>query len=361
MADLWGGHIDKERSRAWEKDTISIVFSSTKGLAALCFLVLAESGAFSYDDPVAKYWPEFGEGGKETISIRTLLNHRSGLVAIDSPLTLEELRSDRQKVASILASQRPYWPAGEDQGYHGVTYGLYASELFQRICGMTLGTYLDEHIAGPLKADVHLGLAAENESRVSPIFPANTKEKLLGILPRLFFDRGTNGRVYRQVVLGKETAKAFRHPAELGPTGIQNYNRADVHALELAWCNGVANARGLARIYALLANGGELDGVQLVRKDSLLPLQERQSWSDQDRILRKPVGWSQGFLKEEMNMFSPNRESFGHPGAGGALGWCDPVNKLAIGYVPNKMSFHIRSPRARILAKAAYRCIELAP
>ena len=139
--------------------------------------------------------------------------------------------------------------------------------------------------------------------------------------------------------------------------GIQNYNREDVHSLELPWCNGIANARGLARVYAALANGGEIDGVQLVKGESLNPVMERQSWSDNDRILRKPMGWSQGFLKEEANMFSPNNESFGHPGAGGALGWCDPLSKISIGYVPNKMSFHIRSPRARALASAVYRCI----
>jgi CubicO group peptidase (beta-lactamase class C family) len=358
VADLWGGHIDTERRRSWQEDTLCTVFSSTKGLVALCFLVLAERGDFDFDDEVANYWPEFGEGGKDTISIRTLLNHRAGLVAIDEEITLEALRSDVEGVAAILAKQVLYWPAGQDQGYHGVSYGLYAAELFRRISGQSLGAFLAEFITGPLKADAHLGLGSEDEVRVSPIFPATTKEKLLGILPRLFFHRGTEGRVYRQVVLGKETAKAFRNPAELGPRGIDNFNRADVHAMELPWCNGIANARGLARVYAVLANGGELDGVKLVEEGSLLPLRERQSWSEQDRILRKPMGWSQGFIKEEKNMFSPNTESFGHPGAGGALGWCDPMNKLAIGYVPNKMSFHIRSPRARALASAVYRCIE---
>lgn len=357
VADLWGGYLDPGKSSEWQEDTMSVVFSSTKGLVALCFLLLAERGDFAYDDAVSQYWPEFGAAGKAEISIRDLLNHRSGLVAVDQAITLEALRSDAEGVAAILAAQKPYWPAGEDQGYHGVTYGLYAGALFRRIAGQSLGRFLKEFVAGPLQADVHLGLEDGHAQRVSSIFPATTSEKLFGILPRLFFDRGTEGRVYRQVVLGKETAKAFKNPAELGPTGIQNFNRAEVHALELPWCNAIANARGLARVYAALANGGEIDGVQLLKTDSLAAVQKRQSWSEQDRILRKPLGWSQGFLKEEKDMFSPNTESFGHPGAGGALGWCDPVSNISIGYVPNKMSFHIRSPRARALASAVYRCL----
>lgn len=357
VVDLWGGHQDAKKTIAWQEDTINIVFSSTKGLVALCFLMLAERGDFSYEETVASYWPEFGEGDKESISIRTLLNHRSGLIAVDKPITLDSIGNDRGGVAAILAEQKPYWSSGEDQGYHGVTYGLYAGELFQRIAGVSLGSFLATEVAAPLQADVHLGLAAEHAARVGPIVPASTKDKLLGVLPRLIFDRGTEGRVYRQIVMGKETAKAFANPKELGPLGIQNFNRPDVHALELPWCNAIASARGLAKVYAALANGGELDGVRIAASESIRPVQERQSWSEQDRILRKPMGWSQGFVKEADNMFSPNRESFGHPGAGGALGWCDPIANLSIGYVPNKMSFHIRSPRARALAQAAYRCI----
>lgn len=358
VADLWGGHLDTERTRDWQEDTMSVVFSSTKGLVAVCFLVLADRGAFSYDEPVAKYWPEFASQDKGEITIRTLLNHRAGLVAIDEAITLQAIRENPESVAEILAEQKPYWPADSDQGYHGVTYGLYAAELFQRIAGKSIGSFLDEEIARPLGADVHLGLAAEHQQRVSTIYPANKRDLVFGILPRLFFHRGTEGRVYRQVALGKETSKAFANPAELGPSGMQNFNLPEVHALELAWANAVTNARGLARVYAALANGGSIDGVHLVSEESLQGVHKRQSWSEQDRILRKPVGWSQGFLKEETHMFSPNNESFGHPGAGGALGWCDPVAKLSIGYVPNKMAYHIRSPRARALAAAVYKCIE---
>lgn len=358
VTDLWGGHLDAERTQKWQEDTMSVVFSSTKGLVALCFLVLADRKSFSYDEPVASYWPEFAAAGKEKISIRTLLNHRAGLIAVDEAITLHAMKNDPEGVASILAGQKTSWNAGRDQGYHGVTYGLYAAELFRRIAGESLGTFLAKVVAKPLGADVHLGLPPEHQERVSTIYPASTRDILFGILPRLFFHRGTDGRVYRQVILGKEAGRAFANPAELGPRAIGNFNRPDVHALELPWANAIANARGLARVYAPLAHGGEIDGVRLVSEQSLSSIQERQSWSEQDRVLRKPLGWSQGFLKEEEHMFSPNPESFGHPGAGGALGWCDPVAKISIGYVPNKMTYHVRSPRARALAAAVYRCLD---
>src|SRR5690606_18721433 len=141
-------------------------------------------------------------------------------------------------------------------GYHGVTYGLYAAELFKRIAGESLGTFLAREVRGAIGAEVHLGLAAAEEARVSPIYPAGTGVLLTRMIPKMIFDRGTNGRVYRQVVMGRESAKAFGNPAELGPRGIKNFNTTRVHAMELPWGNAISNARGLARMYAALAAGG---------------------------------------------------------------------------------------------------------
>ncbi len=357
VVDLWGGYVDKARTQAWERDTLCTMFSTTKGMVALCFLMLADRGVFDYDEAVAKYWPEFAANGKGEISIRTLLNHRSGLIALDEPISLDDLADRPDKVARIAAEQTPYWEPGTDQGYHGVTYGIYTAELFRRLAGESIGTFLRREVTEPLGADVYLGLPASEESRVSPIYPAGLGEILFKIVPKLLFHRGNEGRVYRQVVLGKEAAKAFSNPAELGPKGIANFNTAKVHGMELPWGNGISNARGLARIYAALAGDGSIDGHRLVSADALTPLRETQSWTKLDRVLRKPQGWTQGFVKEDEMMFSPNPESFGHPGAGGALGWCDPTEELSIAYIPNKMAHHIRSPRARALAAAIYRCV----
>lgn len=357
VVDLWGGHRDRRRTLLWQEDTMTTVFSTTKGMVALCFLMLADRGAFSYDEPVATYWPEFAAEGKAEVSIRTLLNHRAGLIAIDLPIRLDDLELRPEYVASLAAAQKPHWQPGTDQGYHGVTYGLYAAELFRRIAGESLGTFLAREVRDPLGIDLHLGLTAEMETRVSSIYPASIGVLLFGMVPALFFGRGTNGRVYRQVVLGRESAKAFGNPAELGTRGVKNFNTTRVHALELPWANAISNARGLARAYAALACGGEIDGVRLVRSEALEPLRAAQSWTACDRVLRKGLGWSQGFVKEEPHMFSPNPNSFGHPGAGGALGWCDPQEELAFAYVPNSLSHHVRSPRARALAAAVYSCV----
>ncbi|MCP4443939.1 MAG: beta-lactamase family protein [Myxococcales bacterium] len=359
VIDLWGGYVDKARTQKWERDTMCTIFSTTKGMVALCFLMLADRGNFDYDEPVAKYWPEFAANGKETIRIRTLLNHRSGLVAIDEPIDLDDFANNPEKVARIAAQQTPYWEPDTDQGYHGVTYGIYAAELFRRIAGESIGRFLSREVASPLAADVHIGLPASEEGRVSPSHPAGLVEFFFKIVPKLLFHTGNEGRVYRQIALGKEAARAFANPAEVSFKGVKNFNTSRVHAMELPWSNGIANARGLARVYAALASEGSIDGHRLVSAEAIAPLHETQSWTSQDRVLRKPQGWTQGFIKEIGQVFSPNKESFGHPGAGGALGWCDPIEELAISYIPNKMAHHIRSPRARALTAAVYRCLGL--
>lgn len=357
VVDLWGGQAGRGGGAPWRPDTLATIFSATKGLVALSFLMLADRGALDYDRPVADYWPEFARAGKQAISVRTLLNHAAGLVAVDAPLTLDLLEHQPDQVARILADERPRWSPGAEQGYHAVTFGLYAQELFRRIAGETLGSFLAREVARPLGADVYLGLPAELEPRVAHNHPATRAERVLKIVPKLLLDPGRDGRVYRQVALGRDAARALGNPRELGPRGLENFNRRRIRALELPWVNGVASARGLCRVYAALANRGAIDGVRLVGAAAIEPVMARQSWAERDRVLRKPIGWSQGFLKEEVGMFSPNRESFGHAGAGGALGWCDPRAHLALGYVTGKMDHRVRSRRARALCAALYRCV----
>ena len=357
VVDLWGVDADRARGIKWREDTLGTIFSSTKGLVALSFLMLADRGKVDYDAPVARYWPEMSAHGKGDVTVRTLLNHRAGLLTVDEPLTLDQIEHRPEEVAHFLAMQKPRWVPGRDQGYHAITYGLYAAELFRRVAGESIGTFLAREVAGPLGADVFIGLPPELEHRVARNNPATLAERALYIVPKLLLDPRRDGRVYRQVALGGDAAHAFANPRELGPRGIEKFNDPSVHRLELPWGNGIASARGLCRVYAALASGGTIDGVTLVRPSAIEPLAARQSWSMRDRVLQKPLGWSQGFLKEETGMFSPNPSSFGHPGAGGALGWCDPSAHLAIGYVTSKMDHRIRSRRARALAQAAYACL----
>lgn len=358
VVDLWGGVVDRKTKAPWAADTMTLVFSCTKGLAATALLMLADRGQLDYDAPVAEYWPEFAQNGKADITVRTLLNHRAGVVGLDDPLTIADFVERPERVAEVCAKQAPHWEPGTTQGYHGVSYGPYAGELFRRVAGESIGTFFNREISGALGADLYLGLPPELEPRVATNYPARLREKLFGVLPKLIGHTGLEGRVYRQVVKkGSPAQRAFSNPAELGARGLGNYNRSDVRQAELPWCNAIGSARGLARVYQALVAGGTLDGVKLASPESIAPVHERQSWEEMDQVLRKPLGFSQGFVKEETRLFSPNTEMFGHPGAGGSLGMADPKAGVAMAYVMNQMGHHIRSPRALALCHSLYQCL----
>jgi CubicO group peptidase (beta-lactamase class C family) len=351
VVDLWGGTADPTTGTRWQADTMCTVFSCTKGLAALCLMMLVDRGRLDYDARVADYWPEFAVNGKEGITVRTLLSHRAGLIATQAPITLDDIEHRPDHVDALLAAATPLWSPGTDQGYHGVTIGLYLSALWRRLGeSRSLGQFFAEEIAGPLGLDLHIGLPPELESRVARLVPVALRETVTRVVPKLAFDRGRDGRFYRAAASGKDTADAFRYPKETGARGMQNFNLPRVHQLELLWANAIGNARGLAGLYGVLAEGG----APLVSDATLRQAHERPTWAACDRVLRKPVGWSCGFIKEEPHLFSPSPAAFGHPGAGGALGLADPTHRLGIGYVMNRMGHHVRSPRALALCHAVY-------
>lgn len=362
VVDLWGGLADVATQRPWTADTLMVMFSATKGLAALCMLMLADRGLLDYDAPVTRYWPGFGQAGKADITVRTLMNHRAGVCAIDTPLTLEDFERHPDRVRDALEQQAPLWPPDSTQGYHGVSYGPYVAELFRHIESRSIGRFLAEEVAGPLGLDLFLGLPESEEPRVATLYPADNKEKLFQVVPKLLTGEGLEGRVFRAAIKrNSPTQRAFKNPRELGARGLQNYNTRRVRALELPWCNALGTARGLAELYSILALGGSKGDVQLVRPELLQALHPRQSWVETDEVLRKPLGYSQGFIKEETRLFSPNTEMFGHPGAGGALGMADPKAEISVGYLMNRMGHHIRSPRALALCDAVYGSLGLRP
>ncbi len=358
VVDLWGGKADVGEDRDWQHDTLGVLFSSTKGLAAICLLMLHDRGLLDYDAPVASYWPEFAVHGKQDITVRTLLCHRAGLIALEKDLSLADM-AHPHKMAEVAANTVPAWTPGEGQGYHGVSYGYFVSELFRRIAGESIGAFLAREVAAPLDADVHIGLDAEHDRRVATLYTQRKRDVLTKILPRVFLSPKVEGRVYRSVMFGgaeSHTRRAFANPSALGTRGVNNFNKAQVRRLELPWANGIGSARGLARAYHPLALDGAHNGVRLVAEHvARLPV-DRHSWS-YDRVLHKPMGFTLGFVKEEPQLFSPSVRAFGHPGAGGALGWADPDEGLSIGYVLNRMDFHIRSKRALALCHALYSCV----
>lgn len=355
VVDVWGGVADVARGTPWRRDTRAVVFSVTKGLTAMALAWLGARGKLDWDAPVARYWPGFAASGKEAITVRALFNHRAGLLALDEPLRLEDCLTDepRPRVVAALERQRALWAPGERQGYHAITYGMYARELFERVAGESLGTVLRREFFEPLGADVSLGTPPEVDARVARIYPPHTLTRAAMMLLASLGPESTESRVFRAMFArGSLQRRAFLNPR----AGATAYDDPRVWRAELAWASATASAHGLARAYLPFALGGAFEGRTFLPESSLTPLHERQSWSERDAILQKPVGWSQGFLKEEPHLFSPNQASFGHAGMGGALGFCDPVDELTIGYVMNRMDWRVRSPRAVALCRALYAC-----
>lgn len=357
VVDLWGGLADRAKGTAWERDTRIVVFSVTKGLAAMAFHLLADRGQLDWQAPVADVWPGFAKHGKRSVTIEQLLCHRAGLPFLDARLTLgdcvDPAKADR--IRSILEDQRPAWLPGTDQGYHALTFGMYASELFVRLAGEPLGPFLERELFEPLGSDARLGTPARYDDKMAQLYSPSAPRRALHMVSRVLgAPRSTEARVLRQALRRDSiNRKAFTVPGT-GPGGIHAYNGVAVRRAELAWASATSSADGIARAYLPFANGGEHDGRRYLAEPSLDGAKDRLSWSACDRVLQKPLGWSRGFLKEQRHLFSPNAESFGHAGMGGALGWCDPVEGLTFGYVMNQMDWRVRSPRCLALCRALY-------
>ena len=363
VVDLWGGFADRKATIAWEADDLTTIFSVTKGIVATCYLILVDQGRINYSDPIAQYWPELCENTKEIrfreerkqLRIADLLNHRSGLLGFQEALTLDCLENELE-LLKRLESEPLRWKPNTKQGYHGVSFGLYAGALFKKITGQSIGSFLRDDIKSKLALDLYMGLTDEElnqlHPRIRPIFPNQMSDILSGILPSLL---GTHreGHFYRAALnKNSDTAFAFGQPAELGARGLKNFNLERVQRLELPWANCLGSARALAKFYQSL-----LKPNYLVRSKTLEEVFARQSWAEKDAVIRKTMGFSYGFVKEESTLFSPNPEAFGHPGAGGALGFADPKAELTIGYVMNRMGYQVRSPRALALCHAAHDCL----
>jgi CubicO group peptidase (beta-lactamase class C family) len=353
VVDLQGGYADTAKRTLWRPDTRLVIFSATKGLAAMALSWLADRGKLEWDAPVATYWPGFGRAGKEAITVRTLVQHQAGLCALDEKLTMADCVDPARygRLVDVLERQRPRWVPGKDQGYHAVTFGFYVRELFERIAGESLGTVLQRELFGPLGADVSLGTPASFDERIATLYGPSKGARLVKMLASSLIGENTEARVLRATLARDSLVRgAFLNP----PAEPPEWNDVPVRRAELAAASATASAHGLARAYLPFAMGGEVAGRRYLKPETLAPLYDRQGWSARDLVLQKPLGWSHGFLKEETTMFSPRREAFGHPGIGGMLGYCDPVNQLTIGYVMNRLDWRVRSPRALALCRALY-------
>lgn len=357
VVDVWGGVADMASGRAWEADTRCVVFSITKGLAAMAMLLLVDRGRIELDAPVSEYWPGFDRASKGAITVRALLNHRAGLCALDRSLDLVDcVRDDRRAfVLDALEENTPKWEPGTNQGYHAITYGMYVRELFERVTGERLGSFLRREVFDPLGSDARLGTGADEDARTATLIAPAATERFKGMARMIVSQPDSPEAHIAKDILSRDSLvrRTFGNP-KTGLRTVLAYGDVSVRRAELAWASATASARGVARAYLPFAQGGTFDGREYVKRATLAPVYERQSFADRDRVLGKSLGWSQGFLKEEQGVFGPTREAFGHAGLGGALGWCDPVHELTFGYVMNKLDWRVRSPRALALCESLY-------
>jgi len=340
VVDLWGGIADQKSGREWTEDTLALVYSTTKGVTAICAHHLAAASGVDLDAPVVKYWPEFGAAGKDEVTVRQLMSHRAGLPTLEPKLSVEAALSWDPAVES-LARQTPLWPPGTRHGYHAVTYGWLVGEVIRRVTGRSVGRYLAEEIAGPLGLDLWIGLPSSEEHRVSRLLPAGpiSREALASIPPeqlerlRAFADAGS---LLMRALNPTDPPFSFNYPG--------------LHAAELPGANGIGTARALARLYA--ATIGEVDGIRILDDATVRGATVEQS-SGRDAVLGLDTRFGSGFFLP--SPFSPlmSPASFGHAGAGGSLALADPERGVGFAYVMNQMQQGIAGdPRPAALVRA---------
>ena len=344
VVDLWAGHTDKARTQPWQRDTIANVFSTTKGMTAICAHRLVDQGKLDLDAPVVRYWPEFGQAGKEQMPVRMLLNHRVGLPAIRKKLNDDDMYN-WDTMAAALAAQEPWWVPGTGHGYHALTIGFLIGEVMRRITGKSVGAYFRDEIAKPLGLDCHIGLDAREDGRCATMLASPPPPP-----------GQVNLFEYAQQHPESVTGYAFGNPAtamKLGAINARAWRGAEIPA-----ANGHTNARSLARLYGALARGGELDGVRVLSGPGIVRCHTEESFGP-DEVLQITTRFTTGFmLTKPDDPFGPNPHTFGHPGAGGSLGIADPDAKIGFGYVMNKMGpYVVVDPRTRVLMDAVYASI----
>jgi CubicO group peptidase (beta-lactamase class C family) len=337
VVDLWGGWADPDRTRPWTEDTITNVWSTTKTMTALAALVLADRGELDVYAPVARYWPEFAANGKDRVEVRHLLSHTSGVSAWAQPVEVDDLY-DWEKATAMLAAQPCWWEPGTASGYHALNQGHLVGEVIRRITGQQLGAFFAQEIAGPLGADFHIGLDPAHDERVSDVVPP----------PPLPFDLEALG-------MDSVAVKTFTGPApDASVAWSEAWRRADIGA-----ANGHGNARSVARIHAVVANGGEVDGVRLLSPGTIDLIFDEQA-NGIDLVLGLPVRFGIGFALPHPETFPylPDGRICLWGGWGGSMAVIDTERRMSLAFMMNKMAPGIiGGPTATALIAAAYEAL----
>lgn len=331
--DLIGGWADRARTRPFAPETLTPVFSVTKVVAAVMVARLVDAGRLAYDQPVADLWPEFAQNGKGAVTVEQALSHQAGLSGFPEAMDPADW-FDWDGVCARLAAMAPLWPPGTASGYHPVTWGYLAGEIFRRADGRTLGTALREDVAGPLGLDLWIGLPESEDARCAemrkPEAPARFSE--LNLPTRVAF---------------------LTRWASPGGRGTAEWRRAEIPS-----ANGHATAAALARLMAALSVGGTLDGVRVLSPEGVAALARLRICGD-DLVLKGLTCWGAGVMRNEGRLiYGPGLETFGHSGWGGACAFADPERRVSAAYVMNRQSSDlVGDPRAKSLIAALYEAL----
>jgi CubicO group peptidase (beta-lactamase class C family) len=330
VLDIWGGHADRARTRAFADRTLAPIFSTTKALAALMIARLVDAGQLDYGQTVASLWPEFAQAGKGAITVQQVMSHQEGLSGFPERMD-PALWFDWDAICAKLAAMAPIWPPGTASGYHPITFGYLAGEIFRRIDGRTMDQALREDLAEPFGLDLWIGLPDEEAPRLADLQR-----------PSALPDFGNRNDA---------TKAAFLTPwAQPGGKGADALRR-----FELPSATGYATAQALARVMGALANDGWLDGEDIL-SPALIADAARSRISGQDLVLPFEMSWGAGFMRNEtVHPWGPGDQTFGHSGWGGSCAFADPERKLAGAYVMNRQSAELLNDRRpRRLIEAAY-------
>jgi CubicO group peptidase (beta-lactamase class C family) len=349
VVDLWGGIRNKTTGEPWEEDTMVDVFSTAKGMSGLVMALAHSRGLLNYEECVCKYWPEFAQNGKEKVTVRQLLSHQAGLFAIDAQID-KSVVADLDRLAVILAQQKPAWEPGTRQAYHAQSLGYYEGELLRRIDPQhrSLGQFFQDEIASPLGLDFYIRLPDNiPNSRLATIQKANPALMMFNVpLPLMMASMNQRSPTYRAV---------FKNP---GPWLLLDQERIYSRNLENPSGGGIGTARAIAQAYSVFATGGRELGLRQETLQALMAPAIPPLHGFYDEVVKKDMSLSLGFLKPCPTYPYGNPGAFGSPGSGGSFGFSDPQAGIGYAYVTNRMGEKMGGdPRDQALRDAFMRVI----
>ena len=351
VVDLCGGYRDAQRTEPWTEDTLVLVFSATKGVAAAAMAHAHSQGYFDYDDRVADYWPAFAQHGKGDVTVRQLLAHQAGVAAIGRNMTPTDV-ADRESLIDRLAAKEPDWEPGTRHGYHAWSLGWYESELLRRTdpAGRTLGTYVTEELFDPLDESFYIGVPESVDSQVAHVEPFSPLDALRNV-----------GSFPPRMLLGLanpfSTVSRAMNPFDVSTPA--DLNAPEWRRLEIPAGNGIGTARALAQLYGVLATDGSPLDIDRETLDMLAAPGRSPTRDRRDVVLGTDTSYSLGFWKPFDGFEFGSKAAFGAPGAGGSFAFADPEQELGFAYTPNRMGTHVwDDPRELRLRLAVTACLK---